>query len=82
MGYVRWTGFEQLIMRTPSVYGPKHTIEFLSLGMVAGGGTTNGSSALMASIGGSLDVSKVVSSFGLGGRGNSGDFTRKDTGTQ
>lgn len=82
VGYDGRTGFEQLIMGTPSVYGPKHTLDFLGLGMAAGGGTTNGLSALMTSIGGSLDVPKAVSSFGLGGRGSSGEFTGKDMGTQ
>nr|XP_043631746.1 zinc finger protein GAI-ASSOCIATED FACTOR 1-like isoform X2 [Erigeron canadensis] len=80
VGYDGRSGLEELMMGTPSVYGPKHTtLDFLGLGMAAGGGTTNGLSALMTSIGGSLDVTSAVSSFG---RGGSGEFTGKDMGTQ
>lgn len=73
VGYDGRSGLEELMMSTPSVYGPKHTtLDFLGLGMAAGGGTTNGLSALMTSIGGSLH----------GGRGGSGEFTGKDMGKQ
>lgn len=73
VGYDGRSGLEELMMGTPSVYGPKHTtLDFLGLGMAAGGGTTNGLSALMTSIGGSLH----------GGRGGSGEFTGKDMGKQ
>ncbi|XP_024968343.1 protein indeterminate-domain 2-like [Cynara cardunculus var. scolymus] len=83
VGYDGRSGLEELMMGTPSVYGPKHTtLDFLGLGMAAGGGTTNGLSALMTSIGGSLDVTAAVSSFGRGGRAGSGEFTGKDMGTQ
>ncbi|XP_023754537.1 zinc finger protein GAI-ASSOCIATED FACTOR 1 [Lactuca sativa] len=82
VGYDGRSGLEELMMGTPSVYGPKHaTLDFLGLGMAAGGGTTNGLSALMTSIGGSLDVTRAVSSFGRGG-GGGGEFTGKDMGKQ
>ncbi|KAK9050595.1 hypothetical protein SSX86_030435 [Deinandra increscens subsp. villosa] len=78
VGYDGRSGLQELMMGTPSVYGPKHTtLDFLGLGMAVGGGTTNGLSALMTSIGSSLDVPTAVSSFGLGG---SGEFTGKDMG--
>lgn len=78
VGYDGRSGLEELMMGTPSVYGPKHTtLDFLGLGMAAGGGTTTGLSALMTSIGGSLDVTRAVSSFGRGG-----EFTGKDMGKQ
>lgn len=81
VGYDGRSGLEELMMGTPSVYGPKHTtLDFLGLGMAAGGGTTNGLSALMTSIGGGLDVTRAVSSFGRGGGG--GEFTGKDMGKQ
>ncbi|XP_071735270.1 zinc finger protein GAI-ASSOCIATED FACTOR 1-like [Rutidosis leptorrhynchoides] len=78
VGYDGRSGLEELMMGTPSIYGPKHTtLDFLGLGMAAGGGTTTSLSALMTSIGGSLDVTAAVSS----GRGRSGEFTGKDMGT-
>ncbi|KAL4577618.1 hypothetical protein LXL04_013728 [Taraxacum kok-saghyz] len=82
VGYDGRSGLEELMMGNPSVYGPKHTtLDFLGLGMAAGGGTTNGLSALMTSIGGSLDVTRAVSSFGRGGGGGS-EFGGKDMGKQ
>ncbi|KAK9071408.1 hypothetical protein SSX86_009977 [Deinandra increscens subsp. villosa] len=83
MGFDGRSGLQELMMGSPSVYRPKHaTLDFLGLGMAVGGGTTNGLSALMTSIGGSLDVTRPVSSFGCGGRGGSGEFTGKDMGQQ
>ncbi|KAJ0728555.1 putative transcription factor C2H2 family [Helianthus annuus] len=84
VGFDGRPGLQELMLGTPSVYGPKHaTLDFLGLGMAVGGGTTNGLSALMTSIGGGLDVTRGVSSFGLGGgRGGSGEFTGKDMGPQ
>ncbi|KAI3798895.1 hypothetical protein L1987_34179 [Smallanthus sonchifolius] len=80
VGYDGRSGLQELMMGTPSVYGPKlATLDFLGLGMAVGGGTTNGLSALMTSIGGNLDVTTAVSSFG---RGGSGEFTGKDMGPQ
>ncbi|KAJ0468410.1 putative transcription factor C2H2 family [Helianthus annuus] len=77
VGYDGRSGLQELMMGTPSVYGPKHaTLDFLGLGMAVGGGTTNGLSALMTSIGGNLDVTP---SFG---RGGSGEFPGKDIGPQ
>ncbi|KAL8193766.1 hypothetical protein R6Q57_026458 [Mikania cordata] len=80
VGYDGRSGLQELMRGTPSVYGPKHaTLDFLGLGMAVGGGTTNGLSALMTSIGSSLDVSSGVSSFGIGG---TGEFPGKDMGPQ
>ncbi|KAK1410408.1 hypothetical protein QVD17_36945 [Tagetes erecta] len=80
MGYDGRSGLQELMMGTQSVYGPKHaTVDFLGLGMAVGGGTTTGLSALMTSIGGSLDVTATVSSFG---RNGNGEFTGKDMGPQ
>ncbi|KAI3808449.1 hypothetical protein L1987_24400 [Smallanthus sonchifolius] len=83
VGFDGRPGLQELMMGTPSVYGPKlATLDFLGLGMAVGGGTTNGLSALMTSIGGGLDVTRTVSSFGLGGRGGSGEYTENDMGPQ
>ncbi|KAK1440600.1 hypothetical protein QVD17_06429 [Tagetes erecta] len=72
VGYDGRSGLQELMMGTTSLYGPKHaTHDFLGLGMAVGSGTTNGLSALMTSLGGSLDVSSF-------GRGGSGEFTEKD----
>ncbi|XAR73888.1 hypothetical protein NMG60_11008006 [Bertholletia excelsa] len=51
-------GLKELMMGTPSVFGPKHTtLDFLGLGMAAGGGPPSGLSALMTSMGGSREFS-------------------------
>ncbi|XP_076955503.1 zinc finger protein GAI-ASSOCIATED FACTOR 1-like isoform X2 [Bidens hawaiensis] len=74
VGYDGRAGLQELMM------GPKlATLDFLRLGMAVGGGTTNGLSALMTSIGGGLGGTTAVSSFG---RGGSGEFTGKDVGPQ
>ncbi|KAI7728773.1 hypothetical protein M8C21_028702 [Ambrosia artemisiifolia] len=76
VGYDGRSGLQELMIGTP-VYGPKlATLDFLGLGMAVGGGTTNGLSALMTSIGGNLDVTTPF------GRGGSGEFTGKDVGQQ
>ncbi|KAF7828830.1 Zinc finger protein MAGPIE [Senna tora] len=64
------------MMGTPSMFGPKHTtLDFLGLGMAAGGGTPNGGlSALITSIGSGLDVTAAATPFG------SGEFPGKDIG--
>ncbi|XVF62007.1 hypothetical protein PTKIN_Ptkin08bG0181800 [Pterospermum kingtungense] len=69
------SGLKELMMGTP-VFGPKHTtLDFLGLGMAAGGNPNGGLSALITSIGGGLDVaSATATSFG------SGDFTSEDIG--
>lgn len=69
------SGLKELMLGTPSVFGPKHTtLDLLGLGMAAGAGPTSGLSALMTSIGGGLDVATAAASYG----GN--EFTGKDTG--
>ncbi|XWS42030.1 hypothetical protein CRYUN_Cryun17cG0133700 [Craigia yunnanensis] len=67
------SGLKELMMGTP-VFGPKQTtLDFLGLGMAAGGGPNGGLSALITSVEGGLDVA-AASSFG------GGDFTCKDIG--
>lgn len=70
------SGLKELMMGTPSVFGPKQTtLDFLGLGMAAGGSTNSGLSALITSIGGGLDVAAAAAaSFG------GGEFTGKDIG--
>ncbi|KAL3619032.1 hypothetical protein CASFOL_037260 [Castilleja foliolosa] len=51
------SGLKELMLGTPSVFGPKHTtLDLLGLGMAASGGSTGGLSALMASVSGGIDV--------------------------
>ncbi|KAL1354788.1 zinc finger protein GAI-ASSOCIATED FACTOR 1 isoform X2 [Arachis hypogaea] len=70
------SGLKELMMGTPSMFGPKHTtLDFLGLGMAAGGTPGGGLSALITSIGGGLDVSAAAAaSFG------NGEFSGKDIG--
>lgn len=64
------SGLKELMTGTPSMFGPKHTtLDFLGLGMAAGGGL----SALITSIGGGLDVA-AATTFG------NGEFSGKDIG--
>ncbi|XVF15727.1 hypothetical protein REPUB_Repub09cG0180600 [Reevesia pubescens] len=66
------SGLKELMMGTP-VFDPKQTtLDFLGLGMAAGGSPNGGLSALITSIGGGLDVAAAAASFG------GGDFTGKD----
>ncbi|KAI4327573.1 hypothetical protein L6164_020015 [Bauhinia variegata] len=70
------SGLKELMMGTPSMFGPKQTtLDFLGLGMAAGATPSGGLSALITSMGGGgLDVSAAAASFG------SGEFTGKDIG--
>ncbi|KAG4175450.1 hypothetical protein ERO13_A11G185800v2 [Gossypium hirsutum] len=68
------SGLKELMMGTP-VFGPRQaTLDFLGLGMAAGGSPNGGLSALITSIGDELDVVAAATSFG------GGDFTSKDIG--
>ncbi|XP_061342331.1 zinc finger protein GAI-ASSOCIATED FACTOR 1-like isoform X1 [Gastrolobium bilobum] len=69
------SGLKELMMGTPSIFGPKQTtLDFLGLGMAAGGSPGGGLSALITSIGGGLDVTAAAASFGAG------EFSGKDIG--
>lgn len=69
------SGLKELMMGTPSVFGPKQTtLDFLGLGMAAGGSPSSGLSALITSIGSGLDVAAAAASFG------GGEFSGKDIG--
>ncbi|KAE8662865.1 Protein indeterminate-domain 1 [Hibiscus syriacus] len=68
------SGLKELMMGTP-VFGPKQaTLDFLGLGVAAGGTPNSGFSALITSIGGGLDVTAASASFG------GVDFTSNDIG--
>ncbi|CAN4080030.1 unnamed protein product [Withania somnifera] len=70
------SGLKELMLRTPSVFGPKHpTLDLLGLGMAASVGPTPGLSALITSMGNNLDMVTSAGSFG------SGDFSGEDLGT-
>ncbi|KAM6591615.1 hypothetical protein CsatA_014220 [Cannabis sativa] len=69
------SGLKELMMGTPSMFGPKQTtLDFLGLGMAAGGSQNGGLSALITSIGGGLDVATAAASFG------GGEYSGKDIG--
>ncbi|XP_038719643.1 zinc finger protein GAI-ASSOCIATED FACTOR 1-like isoform X2 [Tripterygium wilfordii] len=68
------SGLKELMMGTP-VFGPKETtLDFLGLGIAAGGSPNGGLSALITSINGGLDVAAAAASYG------GGEFSGKDIG--
>ncbi|RDX95379.1 Protein indeterminate-domain 1 [Mucuna pruriens] len=73
------SGLKELMMGTPSMFGPKQhtTLDFLGLGMAAGGTAGGGLSALITSIGGGLDVTAAAAAAAAFGNG---DFSGKDIG--
>ncbi|PPS04886.1 hypothetical protein GOBAR_AA15788 [Gossypium barbadense] len=71
---LRGLGLKELMMGTP-VFGPKQTtLDFLGLGVAAGGNPNASLSALITPIGGGFDAATAAASF----RG--GDYTDKDIG--
>lgn len=55
------SGLKELMLGTPSIFGPKHTtLDLLGLGMAANGGSTGGVSVLMTSVNGGIDVATAT----------------------
>ncbi|XAR57879.1 hypothetical protein NMG60_11026164 [Bertholletia excelsa] len=75
LGIASDSGLKELMMGTPSMFGPKQTtLDLLGLGRAGGGAPTGGLSALMSSITGGLDVAAAAATFG------GGEFSGKDMG--
>ena len=68
------SGLKELMRGNHSLFAPKHTtLDFLGLGMAAGGSPNNrGLAALITSIGGGMDVGTTTGSYG------GGDISSKD----
>lgn len=69
------SGLKELMIGSSSMFGPKQpTLDFLGLGMAAGGSPNGGLSALITSMGNGLDVAAAAASFG------GAEFAGKDIG--
>lgn len=69
------SGLKELMIGSSSMFGPKQpTLDFLGLGMAAGGSSNGGLSALITSMGNGLDVAAAAASFG------GAEFASKDIG--
>ncbi|KAK4368022.1 hypothetical protein RND71_011814 [Anisodus tanguticus] len=59
------SGLKELMLGTPSVFGPKHpTLDLLGLGMAASVGLSPGLSALITSMGSDMDMTTAAGHFG------------------
>ncbi|KAJ8567502.1 hypothetical protein K7X08_019710 [Anisodus acutangulus] len=59
------SGLKELMLGTPSVFGPKHpTLDLLGLGMAASVGPSPGLSALITSMGSDMDMATAAGHFG------------------
>ncbi|XP_023002963.1 protein indeterminate-domain 2-like [Cucurbita maxima] len=64
------SGLKELIRGNHSMFAPKHTtLDFLGLGMAAGGSPNSGLAALITSVGSSVDVTTTAQSYPGGGSG-------------
>lgn len=61
------SGLKELMRGNHSMFAPKYTtLDFLGLGMAAGGSPNNGLAALITSVGSGVDVATTTRSYGSG----------------
>ena len=71
------SGLKELMIGSSSMFGPKQpTLDFLGLGMAAGGSSNNGLTSLITSMGNGVDMAAVAAAASFGGT----EFTSKDIG--